>query len=199
MKDHRASNAHRRDLLNAIAVLWVALPGASTDGIASDGEQVAPVTQVEATACLEAPVAWGPRGSPLCPETTDRLLPCRTFEHSSPAGCRGPEARRCTSEISTDPVEPFSLQEVRATLSHPDLVGALAGSPTLLGFDSRLVDGTLFRLEVQGREILVGGSCRRQQASCRPIPAGVLAAARLLQDLSAHYLASPHCEGAGAD
>jgi hypothetical protein len=100
---------------------------------------------------------------------------------------------RCSNQLSTDASGVFSVARVRAILAHPDLVRVLAEAPVLLGFDARLVDGTVLELEVGGRRVLAGGECRRAGRGCRPIPPGVLAAVAFIRELASHQLEQHGC------
>ena len=149
-------------------------------------------TPASAAVCLDDAVEWGERGRLGC-APTDRLLPCATFERSVDPSCGAVSANTCRNTLSSDTGDPFSTDRVREVLSHPELVRALAESPVLLGADVRLMDGVLFRVEIAGRELLVGGACRRPGRGCRFVPTGVRAAVTFLRELSAHQLAQPGC------
>jgi hypothetical protein len=125
-------------------------------------------------ACLQHRIEWGILPG-LAPSTTYGLAPCRAFSRSV-TGVETPTS--CSATAACEPS--IGWQRIVPYLSSTDVTGALARSPIVFGRDVRAVDGAMFRIAIDGKEILLGPDCDGQ-AGCPAAPAGVMELAATLR------------------
>jgi hypothetical protein len=111
----------------------------------------------------------------------------------TPTGATTPSAS-CMPSLPICRGVALDINDVRLDLEDADVRLALsAATPTLFGFDSRQLDGTVFEVQRStGGSLLVGGDCG-SDSSCRPVPAGIAKLVADLRALNAQQLADPSC------
>lgn len=149
--------------------------------------------------CLSRKIEWkfdggfGPSGV-----DSSSLTPCRAYQHRrDDVRPDPPPPVVCNRELEKCGGTSPNVRDIEVALAHPDMVAAVKAAPVLYGKDSRPVDGQVFRILVDGKTIDVGGDCGGT-AGCTPVPPGVQAAAKLLQDIDTAELALSPCKEAFA-
>ncbi|KYF58748.1 hypothetical protein BE04_14270 [Sorangium cellulosum] len=141
--------------------------------------------------CVADPIRWGYFGGFTPNAETSALSPCRFFSFERRA-IRGDRLLMTCSQELEACEEGVSAGDVASALGHPDVVAALAAAPVLYGRDARPVDGSLFRIQVDGAVVDVGYECG-EAPDCVPIPDGVAALADALRTLTQEQLARQTC------
>jgi hypothetical protein len=136
-------------------------------------------------------IRWGSIGGFRPPGETSTLSPCRVFSFERRGIGSETPLLTCSQELGGCE-EAVSAGDVADALDHPDVVAALAAAPVLYGIDAQDVDGSLFRIQVDGAVVDVGYECGERPA-CVPIPAGVAALVDLLRTLTQEQLARQTC------
>ncbi len=137
--------------------------------------------------CVSHRVEWG-QTPVLGPWTTYTLTPCRTFSRAL-AGVVKPTS--CSATLACAPN--LGRVQIENYLRSTDVTGALAHAPSIFGRDVRAADGAMFRIAVDGKEILLGPPCEKDQAGCTPAPDGVTEFAALLRRVSL-VTTDEHCQ-----
>jgi hypothetical protein len=86
-------------------------------------------------------------------------------------------------------------QNVQQALSRSDVLQAF-DSGMLYGFDPRPVDGFVWTVTYQGKDLRVGDECwDGAPPNCIPVPVGVRALVEALGDLDGRMLMRQECDG----
>jgi len=145
----------------------------------------------EDDACVASTLAWRQDGGLVAYYDQHSLSPCRGFALArTTPGSEGKVTAQCENEIAAS--AEVSVADVNAALAHADVVAALAGSTVLYGGDPRVLDGTVFHLELEGHVLEVGSDCG-QPTTC-PIPPGLLVLRETLDALGAQQRALDSCK-----
>ena len=153
-----------------------------------------PATEV-ATAPL---LTWGLGGGAVDKNDVSRMRPCSTlYEHyrvnvvtTEPMLMCSAELPNCNPNQSpipswTDVVNGFAADDVQA---------AFAGSPSVFGLNPRPVDGVVFFISQGDADIYLGDPCNAGQDGCTPIPPGIEALRKMLEQVDSQELARGECK-----
>lgn len=143
--------------------------GRCIDGVADAGRP----------ACTEHVIRWGEDGGLVASSIQFLLEPCARFRAFTMTPGQ-PEQMICDSVVPDD--RSVSAGDLDALIASDDVMRAIADAPVVFGIDSRPVDGTVKRIEIDGAIIDVGGPCAGG-AGCVAIPRGVSELATMLQSL----------------
>jgi hypothetical protein len=142
------------------------------------------------TDCVVREVSWTYDGGFVAFHDRQTLTPCRHFSLVR-ATQKGPSAdAQCANDVAIDAM--VKVADVNAALASEDIKAARADAPVLYGRDTRPVDGSVFRIEIDGATIDIGGDCNGE-AGCPAIPAGVAAARQVLEALTMQQRALGSC------
>ncbi len=114
-------------------------------------------------ACLSHLVEWG-QTTASGPTTKYAIEPCRGFRKTS-AG-RSPEV--CTGRVACSPG--LSPRIVEMELDVAEVKAAFARAPVVFGLDVRAEGRSVFRVAVDGREVIVGEPCGANLSCLQPPP-----------------------------
>ncbi|HEX2677809.1 MAG TPA: hypothetical protein VHM19_14250 [Polyangiales bacterium] len=147
--------------------------------------------------CIGKTVGWGPNGGFVAYTDHSELTQCNEYHHKREPAGRGPmdPAIECERPVPCMGSGLHGIADVLQALQHPDVVAARKNAMVLYGYDSRPVDGTVFRIELPGSVIDVGGACQSSGGggACTDIPAGVAALKALLESIDSEQLAIEPC------
>jgi hypothetical protein len=153
----------------------------------------APELDGACNACIDAALSWGEDGE-LWDETST-LLPCHAYSHTR-AAYAGRASASCADEFVACGGGALTPGLLGRALADPYLQTALANDgPIIYGRDSRLVDGTVFRMVINGKEIVLG-ACAADDEQC--VEPGVASLANLLRRIDDELLRRPACAEAFA-
>ena len=109
----------------------------------------------------------------------------RTFSSGKTASCQ--------AQISCDKGNIFSLNDLKAALSNPDVEKAFTAGIDFYGEDGRPRDIPALIIEGPKGKLQIGQACTSTLAGCVAIPAGVAALAELLRGLREQYAQQGDC------
>ena len=175
-------------------------PGVTTDGgtDASSADSTSPTGEASAPTdaacadCFASVVSWGADGGNARFVDRSTLQICRAYRRDRSSG--GADAGvGCVTELAACNAAPIAIGDVERALANPDVTAALSGSVPLYGSDPRPVDGAVFAITVNGKQLLIGDDCGAAGTGCVAVPAGVGALVTLLKALDAQEIAKPAC------
>lgn len=141
--------------------------------------------------CIDRTLRFGSDGGFVAFVERFALAPCNGFSiERTSFGDPGSDAS-CENRVAADAT--VSALDVAQALDHPDVRAALDAAPVLFGRDTRPVDGTVFRVEVDGDVIELGWECMGTPG-CTAIPAGLARLESMLQDLIVQQRAVAPCD-----
>jgi hypothetical protein len=141
--------------------------------------------------CVAGHVGWGFDGGHVLYRDTSALEVCNLFVHQREPVVTAPPTRSCQQPI-TDCAGAVGPGDVTRATADADVQAAIAAAPVLYGEDPRAYDGQVLRIQIGSAIIEVGAPCRAAP-SCKPIPTGVDALAKLLAAITKQELARPPC------
>jgi len=143
--------------------------------------------------CAALPVSWRRDGGHVATQAQSSIKPCNTFHHETgPNG--GEPTATCNSLLQKCNLGlPVNVPQLNSALADADVQAAIAAAPVLYGGDTRPVDGSVRRIDIDGQVVDVGNDCAAG-ASCDPIPEGVAALADLLWTIERQQLSFGACE-----
>ena len=139
--------------------------------------------------CSTSSIQWWMDGGLAPLRDVSEFHPCQTFVLTRLALTDPPGPRACKQELG-DCTNALGALDVNAAVAHPDVQRAIAAAPVTYGEDTRPVDGQVMAIQFAAR-IEVGNPC--SSATCKPIPPGVDALAKLLRNLTNQELARGAC------
>jgi hypothetical protein len=142
------------------------------------------------TECVVREFSWTHDGGFVAFQDRQTLTPCTRFSITRETRRGSSADAKCGNDVAGD--AKVTVADVNAALASDDMKAALAAAPVLFGRDSRPVDGSVFRIEIDGTTIDIGGDCNGE-AGCPAIPAGVAAARQVLEALTTQQRALGSC------
>jgi len=127
-------------------------------------------------ACTDHTIRWGEDGGLVASRVVFTLEPCARFRAFTMSGDQ-PASMVCDGPVPSD-----TIDALNALIASADVQGALEDAPVIFGNDTRPVDGTVTRIDIDGAIIDVGQQCTGG-AGCIDIPAGVTDLTELLQNV----------------
>jgi hypothetical protein len=137
--------------------------------------------------CVTGRITWGNIGGIAARFETSALDGCNSFTHQRTSG----ETELACEQPLGDCTETIGAEDIRLAVINVDVQAAIAAAPVLYGEDLTVVDGTLFRMQIQNATVDVGYPCATPE--CKAIPAGVGLLAKLLETLTKQELARAPC------
>src|SRR5260221_757806 len=137
-------------------------------------------------------LTWGPNGGLVAYMDFSQYVPCDSRYHHTRMPLNPPGARvTCYSwlPVCYPELSPVSLSDVLNALDNAEVKAALAQSGIIYGMDPRPMDGTVFSFRYGADVVYVGWPCPAGSSSCIPIPPGVAAFEKVLEDLDTQELA----------
>lgn len=146
----------------------------------------------DSVGCLDHTIHWGSLSGWVTSSTVFTLEPCRNYSASDPQNGQAPMLL-CANEVPLDAT--ITADDIDALVASADVVTALANAPIFYGTDSRLVDGSVQHIEVDGAIVEIGGPCS-DATSCLEIPAGIAVLRDALDSLALQQRrVVPNCLG----
>jgi hypothetical protein len=175
----------------ALALLTGALIGCGDDdGTVDDDLGTEPDLGSAGDCCVDEAVRWGSNGGLVSFRDSYRWQSCATVVKTREDLVMGEPSPVCELDLSSS--ECALVDAVAAALAAPGLADARSAAPVVYGVDSRPVDGTVFRIELDGDVIDVGGECEDREG-CDPIPEAVAALRDALLDVTAVVDGTTEC------
>jgi hypothetical protein len=141
--------------------------------------------------CLRTEFSWGSNGGLVAQQDLSTVIPCQTYAHERQFFRTEQPSLACKTELLGCGADSLGIGDINAALNNSDVQAAIKAAPVVYGRDLRPVDGTVFRITINGKTIDVGSACRA--ADCKTIPAGVTALMQVLQAIDKQELAKPAC------
>ncbi len=149
--------------------------------------------------CVRTVVTWGSEGGDVASRRSHQVSECGRVarsDHDFTTGAR----TVCVAYVDT--LECELVAQVADLLTDDDVRAARAAAPIVYGIDSRPVDGTVFRIAVQGvseEEVIDIGDPCGGAPSCEDAPPGVLALREALERMAVVTDESDACAAPAED
>jgi hypothetical protein len=157
-----------------------------------DAGSTAPDASVPVAGCLDQTLVFGWSGGFVAYSDVITISPCRSFALQR-TGVGDPIA----SAMCQNQIPAATTDAIDAALADPAVQAAFAGAPQLFGVDQRPTDGAVYRIELGGAVIEVGGPCGSGgglPGSCTAIPPAVADLVSRLQALVDAQKVIPNCD-----
>jgi hypothetical protein len=134
---------------------------------------------------------WGFEGGLVAYRDTSRLGRCRSYTRERDQLRGGLPPLSCSAMVAGCPSP--TIEQIDRTVRDP-IVQAALRDHTLFGFDTRPVDGHVFRIGVGNDFIDIAEPCRAGAPDCKMPPPAVLDLKSVLEDLDTTELSQEPCK-----